>query len=69
MRTLKMQFVLDNEKVLQVNLPGARADLSADDVRTFMNTIIAKDAFNVAGAKVVSAKAAYVETVDTESIF
>lgn len=69
MKTLKMQFVLDTEKVLQINLPGARADLSADDVRGFMNTIVAKDAFDVMGAHVVSAKAAYVETVDTESIF
>lgn len=69
MKTLKMQFTLDNEKVLQLNLPGARADLSADDVRGFMNTVVTKDAFDVNGAKVTAAKAAYIETVDTESIF
>lgn len=69
MKTLKMQFTLDNEKVLQLNLPGARADLTADDVRGFMNTVVAKDAFDVGGAKVTAAKAAYIETVDTESIF
>lgn len=69
MKTLKMQFTLDNEKVLQLNLPGARADLSADVVRGFMNTVVAKDAFDVNGAKVTGAKAAYIENVDTESIF
>lgn len=69
MKTLKMQFTLDNEKVLQLNLPGARTDLTADDVRGFMNTVVTKDAFDVNGAKVTAAKAAYIETVDTESIF
>lgn len=69
MKTLKMQFTLDNEKVMQLNLPGARADLSADEVRAFMNQVVAKNTFDVGGAKVTGAKAAYVETVDTESIF
>lgn len=69
MKTLKMQFVLDNEKVLQINLSGARADLNADEVRGFMNSVVAKDAFDVNGAHVTAAKAAYIETVDTESIF
>lgn len=69
MKTLKMQFVLDTEKVLQISLPGARADLSADEVRSFMNTIVAKDAFDVNGAHVAAVKAAYTETIDTESIF
>lgn len=69
MKTLKMQFTLDNEKVLQLNLPGARADLNAEEVRGFMNTVVTKDAFDVNGAKVTGAKAAYIETVNTESIF
>ena len=68
-KELKMTFTLDNEKSKLLNLPSPRADLSADDVRSFMNTVVAKDAFDVNGARVAAAKSAVVRSVDEEVLF
>lgn len=68
-KELKMTFTLDNEKTKLLTLPAPRADLSADDVRSFMNTVVDKDGFDVGGAKVTAAKAAVVRTVDAEVLF
>ena len=68
-KELKMTFTLDNEKTKILSLPEPRADITADDGRSFMNTVVTKDALDVNGARVVAAKSAVVRTVDTNVLF
>lgn len=70
MKTLKMQFTMsDNKSVLTMSLPSVRADVTAEQVKAFMNTVIAKDAISYNGMTVTAAKAATIVTTDDEVIF
>lgn len=68
-KELKMTFTLDNEKTKTLNLPNPRADVAADDVRSFMNGVVTKNAFDVIGAKAASAKSAVIRSTDDEVLF
>ena len=68
-KELKMTFTLDNKKTKTLNLPNPRADVTADDVRSFMNSAVAKNAFDVSGAKAASAKSAVIRSTDDEVLF
>lgn len=70
MKTLKMQFTMsDNKSVLTMSLPSVRADVTADEVKAFMNTVIAKDAISYNGMTVTAALAATIVTTDDKVIF
>ncbi len=64
-----MTFTLDNEKTKTLNLPNPRADVTADDVRSFMNSAVTKNVFDVSGAKAASAKSAVIRSTDDEVLF
>lgn len=68
-KELKMTFTLDNEKTKTLNLPNPRADVTADDVRSFMNSAVTKNAFDVSGAKAAFAKSAVIRSTDDEVLF
>ncbi len=68
-KELKMTFALDNEKTKILSLPEPRADISADDVRSFMNTVVTKDALDVNGTRAIAAKSAVIRTVETDVLF
>lgn len=68
-KELKMTFTLDNEKTKTLNLPNPRADVTADNVRSFMNSVVTKNAFDVSGAKAASAKSAVIRSTDDEVLF
>ena len=70
MKTLKMQFTMsDGKSVLTMSLPSVRADVTADEVKAFMNTVITKDAISYNGMTVTAAKADTIVTTDDEVIF
>ena len=68
-KELKMTFTLDNEKSKLLSLPSPRADITAEDVRSFMNTVVAKDALDVNGARAAAAKSAVIRSVDEDVLF
>lgn len=68
-KELKMTFALDNEKTKILTLPNPRADVTADDVRSFMNNAVTKSAFDVNGAKAASAKSAVIRSTDDAVLF
>lgn len=69
-KVLKMQFTMsDDVTVLTVSLPSPRVDVSADDVRGFMNTCINKDAIEYKGLSLKAAKSAVVVETNDEVIF
>lgn len=68
-KELKMTFTLDNEKTKTLNLPNPRADVTADDVRSFMNSAVTQNAFDVSGAKAASVKSAVIRSTDDEVFF
>lgn len=69
-KVLKMQFTMsDDSTVLTVSLPSPRVDVSADDVRGFMNTCINKSAIEYKGLSLKAAKSAVVVETNDEVIF
>ncbi|MBQ9365251.1 MAG: DUF2922 domain-containing protein [Schwartzia sp.] len=68
-KSLKMTFALDSGKEHTMNLSAPRNDLTAEIVRPVMETIVAKDALSVSGAKASAAKEAIIREVTETKLF
>lgn len=67
-RTLEMDFATELNRSQRLRVYDARQDLTATDVSTAMNNIIAKNIFNGSGGELTGKVAARVVTRDVEEI-
>ena len=61
MKSLKLVFVTDQSKKITISLDNPKDDVTAAEIKTVMDTIIAKDIFATKSGKLVSKDSSYIE--------
>lgn len=67
-RTLEIDFATELNKTHRIRVYDAREDLTASEIGTAMDTIVAKNIFKGSGGELTGKVAARVVTRETEAI-